>query len=618
MKNTIEKSVDETLRLQIDLITNSIETSLEASLKNYFRASSDLAVGLAQSYYNNTVYSAMTEDEAKKHFLEDVSNLEIGVSGYYSVVDSQMEIIYHPVKELIGQDGSRYSFVDEIIGDEENFFGYDWKRPSDTVERKKAMYSVYFEAWDWYILSTGYEEEFKNLVHIEDLEESILSINFGETGYPIVVDFSGTFIVHPEYKGVNMMDRMDSMGDVTRKAITEKNGKTEYMWKNPGDSDFRKKVTVYSEIEGYDMIVAATAYESEFLGPLRSLTTSLILTFITSIIIVMGLTIKVSDNITKPIIKVKTLMDEAESGDLSVRCELESEDEVGEISLHFNKFLGSLETKQLMLIDQLERNSEISNELRASLEDLKTAQARLIEEERFSNMGKLVTRVSHHLNTPVGNAMMALSYFKHNIEGISQVTRTGTNEYLKIKDNVLALEESAVILKNALDATAQIVNSFNKLNTELHTGRKLSVDFKELLELTIYPNWISKLPENIELEIECDEVYYETYPSVLELVFDNLIENSVNHGLVGNSDGRINIKVSEVRGKVEIVYQDNGIGIPTNRGEYIFEPFFSAHDDLNALGLGLNIIYNAISGSLKGSIVYEKNEPSGVKFIIRI
>ncbi len=285
LKSTIEKSIDETLDLEINIITDSIETGLNASIRSYFKASAHNAYDLATSYQNRVIKNELTLEEAKDLYWEDIRQISIGDSGYFSIAD-QVSILRNPLEEMIGTETSVHDFAYHIYEYDEVFFDYEWKSPKESTYKTKSMYSIYFEPWNMYILATGYEDEFKHLVSIEELEEGILATKFGETGYVLVIDFEGNFVVHPEYKGINMMDRDDSMGQITRKAIREKNGKSEYMWKNPGEEDYRKKVTVYSELENYDMIIAATAYESEFLGPLEDLTKVFVMIVVLSIALV--------------------------------------------------------------------------------------------------------------------------------------------------------------------------------------------------------------------------------------------------------------------------------------------------------------------------------------------
>ena len=49
----------------------------------------------------------------------------------------------------------------------------------------------YFEPWDWIISVSSYREEFRELVNVEDFRDSILSLQFGQTGYSYIIDEQG-------------------------------------------------------------------------------------------------------------------------------------------------------------------------------------------------------------------------------------------------------------------------------------------------------------------------------------------------------------------------------------------------------------------------------------------
>lgn len=588
MKRTIEKSVDETLTMQIELIKTGIESSFNAAITSYFRASANLGVELADDYYKKALALGTPMEEARAEFFHEIQSLKIGEAGYFAVMDTQNVVLAHPFDNIVGSNSEGVEFVKNFRKDKEVYFSYLWQNTTDASERKKVMYAIYYAPWEFYVLATGYEDDFKYLVNIEDFEDQILSIKFGETGYPIVFDLEGTYVVHPSFKGVNMMDRDDAMGDITRKAIALRNGKSDYLWKNIGEDTYRKKVTVFSEIEGFDMIVATTAYESEFMQPLNDLTKILLTMLVVSLLVVFLLSFKVSDNITRPIIETKELMDAAELGDLSVRSQIASTDEVGSIAVHFNHFMESLERTQ----DQL------------------------IEEERFSNVGRIVTRVSHHLNTPVGNAMMAHSFMEKSITDIRENTEN-RRSISALMRSVTEVEESSDSIKRSLEAVSKIINSFNRLNTGLYSGHKQDINLKEFLELRYLGRWEKGLPSHVAIKIDCaDQIHLETYPNMLEVVLDHLTENAVSHGLREKEDGIIQITAGQAGSRVRIVFEDNGKGIPEERAEHVFEPFFDPGDNLNNLGLGLNIVYNAVRISMEGSIKYETLQPSGARFTI--
>ncbi|UJF21651.1 ATP-binding protein [Shewanella sp. OMA3-2] len=65
-------------------------------------------------------------------------------------------------------------------------------------------------------------------------------------------------------------------------------------------------------------------------------------------------------------------------------------------------------------------------------------------------------------------------------------------------------------------------------------------------------------------------------------------------------------------------YKDNGIGIPVHDKPKIFDPFFTTKRDQGGSGLGMNIVYNLVTGKLDGNITIENKQDNGVYFLITI
>lgn len=95
-------------------------------------------------------------------------------------------------------------------------------------------------------------------------------------------------------------------------------------------------------------------------------------------------------------------------------------------------------------------------------------------------------------------------------------------------------------------------------------------------------------------------------------VFDNLINNSLRHG----KSNKINIKIEKGERYAKIFFADDGLGIPDEVKEKIFEEDFT-YGDTGHTGLGLYIVKKAIS-RFGGHIFAKDNKPQGVVFIMEL
>lgn len=101
-------------------------------------------------------------------------------------------------------------------------------------------------------------------------------------------------------------------------------------------------------------------------------------------------------------------------------------------------------------------------------------------------------------------------------------------------------------------------------------------------------------------------------------MFGNLIDNSVK-ALRNTQDKRIRCTTYKENGNFVILFSDNGIGIPKENKDRIFDVFYTTTADLGGAGLGLYIIRSRLE-SIKGLITLEENEfkPTGATFKIII
>jgi signal transduction histidine kinase len=78
----------------------------------------------------------------------------------------------------------------------------------------------------------------------------------------------------------------------------------------------------------------------------------------------------------------------------------------------------------------------------------------------------------------------------------------------------------------------------------------------------------------------------------------------------------IRIKSYQDNGSIVIEYSDDGKGISEENLKNIFTPFFTTRRGTGGSGLGLSIVYNLVTGTLRGNIEAESVEGKGTDFRI--
>lgn len=178
-------------------------------------------------------------------------------------------------------------------------------------------------------------------ISVEYFDEFLDSISFGETGFAILLDDSGTVIYHPNsaYIGQNIgSKRLSGIADDYNKGLTTESGTFEYFYEETNQS------YGYSVIPGLNWVLLVKQDISE----IRSLTT-IMLSILTIMSVVLVIVIIIFANIlakkiSTPIIALRDAMRTASNGNLTVQSNIKSNNELGELSKNFNKMLHIIKT----------------------------------------------------------------------------------------------------------------------------------------------------------------------------------------------------------------------------------------------------------------------------------
>lgn len=281
-----------------------------------------------------------------------------------------------------------------------------------------------------------------------------------------------------------------------------------------------------------------------------------------------------------------------------------------------------LEEQNKNLEDKVNQRTEelhVQNQaLSKTLEELEQAQTQLIEAEKMASLGSLVAGISHEVNTPLGVSVTAASHLNKQTKDFEfkfengKLSKSGLAIYLQ------SCSETTDIILTNLERAATLIQSFKQIAVDQSSDTKAKFNLKEHLEMLIVslrPTY-KILPININLL--GNDVEIDSYPGLLNQVVTNLIINSIKHGLSGCIKGEINITIEHVNNLINLVIEDDGIGIPDNIKNKVFDPFFTTKRGVGGSGLGLNIVYNLVKQKLGGDISIEDNVPKGTRFIVSL
>ena len=367
VRKTLEKNIESELQNTTTTILNMVKTAADVSIKNHLRAVAEKNREVVTYFHDQHLRGILDEATAKTRAQEVLLSQTIGKTGYIYCVNSNGVIEIHPKKGLLGADLSKHAFIVEQMNRKNGYLEYDWKNPEEEESRPKALYMTYFEPWDWIISVSSYRSEFNELVNVDDFEDRILSLRFGKTGYSFVMDTQGTLIIHPALKGKNFINITDANGrryfeDICRR----KNGKIIYAWANPGESTPREKLVLFNDIPEFEWIVASSSYQEEFQAPLATVTDIFMITVMLTLVLFPPITFLISASITNPLRELMRHFATGAKGDISVRMDLRSRDEVGQLSRYFNLFMDRLQAYRTDLENEISDREKAEATIRES------------------------------------------------------------------------------------------------------------------------------------------------------------------------------------------------------------------------------------------------------------
>lgn len=292
-----------------------------------------------------------------------------------------------------------------------------------------------------------------------------------------------------------------------------------------------------------------------------------------------------------------------------------------------------------LLRQQKESILKINKELKAKndavesgIKKLKDTQSKLVESEKMASLGQLTAGVAHEINNPVNFISSNIKPLKLNISEIMEIL----NEYRKLNDEGLKesnlqkareLEEKYDIeyLIKELDTILAGINDGAERTKEIVLGlRNFSrLDKHQLKEVRLSEIIDSNLvllrnqyKDRIDIKKSYDKnlPYIQCYPGQLSQVIMNILNNAIQ---AIESKGTISIK-TRLSGEIaEILISDTGKGIPKDKLDNIFDPFYTTKEVGKGTGLGLSISYGIIQDH-NGKIHVESELGKGSSFRISL
>jgi signal transduction histidine kinase len=285
--------------------------------------------------------------------------------------------------------------------------------------------------------------------------------------------------------------------------------------------------------------------------------------------------------------------------------------------------------ENVRLFDQVQ---ERTKELSLSLDDLRTAQDRLVQTEKLASLGQLTAGIAHEIKNPLN--------FVNNFSALSSELIDELNDVLgpaaldgKVREEI---DELTHMLKGNLEKVVQhgkradsIVKNMllhSREGSGEHRPADINAIIEESLNLAYHGARAEKSGFNITLKRELDPAagMIDLYPQEITRVFLNLISNgfyAANKRKEAGEEGfdpTLSASTKDLGNKVEIRIRDNGTGIPLEVKEKMFNPFFTTKPAGEGTGLGLSMSHDIVVKQHAGTIDVDTEPGVFTEFIITL
>jgi len=292
-----------------------------------------------------------------------------------------------------------------------------------------------------------------------------------------------------------------------------------------------------------------------------------------------GLSYLLSRSISIPVHRLVVASKELSDGNLEVKVEKTSNDEIGLLADAYNSMANALR----------ERDEQLKDFTRK----------KFMESERLALIGQLAANVAHELNNPL-QGIVTYSHLLLERNSLDDPTKQSLQKI------VVQANRSRDIIRGLLDFSRQ--RKPDKTLCNINNLLKEALSFFEnqalMHNIQVNTNFYNDLPSII------------IDPSQVQRVFINMIVNAAE---AMNGSGQLSISSNHHKTSdcIEVTFSDTGSGITEENLEKIFDPFFTTKETGHGVGLGLAISYGIIKEH-GGMISVESEVGKGTTFTVRL
>lgn len=310
-------------------------------------------------------------------------------------------------------------------------------------------------------------------------------------------------------------------------------------------------------------------------------------------------------------------LDNMMGGDYSGKIFIDKDDEAGRAAQTVNRLAATLEERET---ENQNLQKELVNAMRLEVqEERRNIMAKLIQTNRMTSLGLLISSTAHNINTPNGAIKLAAQYIANSLKDILPILEQVTKEEGDFNIGGLPFGVAKVEIKGA---TKSIINNAERVERVIQDLRTYNMGERNELYPGVSVNRVVEEALTIirahgrQGDISITPALSPNVPDItgnqcqLEQVVVNLLLNAMQ--ATPNNKGAVTVitDYSSESNEIRISITDQGEGISPAVRRHLFEAFYTTKIDKGGSGLGL-YISNFIVSEHKGRLTVETRDGGG-------
>ncbi|WP_185903670.1 methyl-accepting chemotaxis protein [Hathewaya massiliensis] len=491
-----------TLLISVPLVVSSISSYIKA--KNVLKTSLGESTTMLVSEVENSLnfYTKPYEEALNQLSLEEniqssqlsQKNLEYSMKTLKSFVESHKDIttIYMGTK-----DDKLFTEPRRTVSDDYRVTKRDWYK--EAIKKNGLVWSSpYIDAFTGKLVVTVsmpfYEKDKTTLIGalaiditLDALSENINKIKIGDQGNAMILDSNGTVIAHKEK---SLLSKTLPIPELVKSMKENNKGDLSYK-----DNNKEEKFTVFKKMDKLGWVIAGTMYMNEINKHTGSILVNNVLIVCISLVLGLVFALLFSRKLIGNINSLLSTMNKAKNGDLTVRSNIKTRDELEELSEGFNSMTTSI---QQLLVDVKSAASDVNlaseslaantEETSASSEQINTA---IVEIARGANEqaddAEEGVNLTDDISEKINNIYTGSKEVAENtrevreindqsiktIEELDENTKLSEENLKRVGESILKLNENVKDINNILDTINAISDQTNllALNASIEAAR---------------------------------------------------------------------------------------------------------------------------------------------------